>query len=85
MNERLLRRAEVLEKTGLSNSTLWRLEKSGGFPARRHISAGAVAWLETEIKAWMTGCKAVSTDTVKPVAPGAKRGRKPKAQVRKGA
>lgn len=47
---RILRVREVVARTGLSRSTLWRLERKGHFPARRQISAGAVGWLESEIE-----------------------------------
>jgi len=76
MEAELLRRAEVLQKTGLSNSTLWRLESAGKFPPRRHISAAGVAWLSTEVEEWVMGRKTVSPGTVRVVAVGAGRGRK---------
>lgn len=50
---RLLRLAAVLDRTGLSRSTIWRLEKAGKFPRRRRVSASVVAWLESEVTAWI--------------------------------
>lgn len=53
--ERILRRHEVRERTGLSNTTIWRLEKQGKFPKRRKLTPsnnGAVGWLESEIARW---------------------------------
>ncbi len=47
---RILRVREVVARTGLSRSTLWRLEQKGHFPARRQISAGAVGWLESDVE-----------------------------------
>jgi predicted DNA-binding transcriptional regulator AlpA len=29
------------------------LERAGGFPSRRQITANKVAWLESEIDAWI--------------------------------
>ncbi len=52
--DRFLREAEVAHITGLSRTTRWRLERRGEFPRRRSISCNAVAWLASEIRAWMT-------------------------------
>jgi prophage regulatory protein len=50
---RLLRPRTVCERTGLSRSTLWRLERRGDFPPHRQISTNAVGWLEEEVNAWI--------------------------------
>ena len=50
---RLLRFPAVRDRTGLSRSTIWRLERQGAFPKHRRISAHAVAWLEHEVTAWI--------------------------------
>jgi prophage regulatory protein len=50
---RFIRDAEVRHRTGLSRSTIWRLEQADRFPARRKISARAVAWLESEVERWI--------------------------------
>jgi prophage regulatory protein len=52
---RLLRFPDVRERTGLSRSTIWRLERQGQFPRHRRISSNAVAWFEEEITAWIRG------------------------------
>jgi len=39
---KLLRFPVVRERTGLSRSTIWRLERHGDFPKHRRISANAV-------------------------------------------
>jgi len=49
---RLLRFAAVRERTGLSRSTIWRLERQGFFPRRRRISHRVVAWAAEEVEAW---------------------------------
>ena len=36
----------VRDRTGLSRSTIWRLERRGTFPMHRRISLNAVGWLE---------------------------------------
>ena len=50
---KFLRFHSVRDRTGLSRSTIWRLERRGEFPKHRRISANAVGWLETEINDWM--------------------------------
>lgn len=50
---RLLRFPTVRERTGLSRSTIWRLERHGEFPRHRRISANVVAWVEQEVVDWI--------------------------------
>lgn len=50
---KMLRRKQMLEKTGLKATTQWRLEKQGQFPSRRMISKGLCGWLESEVDEWI--------------------------------
>ena len=50
---KLLRFPAVRERTGLSRSTIWRLERCGAFPRHHRISANAVAWVEDDIAKWI--------------------------------
>jgi prophage regulatory protein len=50
---KLLRFPAVRERTGLSRSTIWRLEREGEFPKHRRISSNAVAWVEDEVLSWI--------------------------------
>jgi len=43
----------VVEKTGLSRTTIWRMEKAGTFPKRKMISPRRVAYLESDIDQWI--------------------------------
>lgn len=54
MSERLLLRKHLLNKVSFSYTTIWRLERKGLFPARRLISPGRVAWLESEVDKWIS-------------------------------
>ena len=53
MQNEFLRWPRVRQLTGLSRSTVWRLEKNGQFPARRKLSANSVGWSLIELQAWM--------------------------------
>lgn len=44
---------EVTGATGLSRSTVFRLELAGQFPRRRQLSARRIGWLEEEIADWV--------------------------------
>ena len=53
MNDRYIRKPEILKMVGVSYPTICRMEQSGRFPKRRKIGKRAVAWLESEIIEWM--------------------------------
>ena len=50
--DRLLSVKAVMEHTGLSRSSLWRLERAGAFPSRVQKIGRRVAWLESDVRAW---------------------------------
>lgn len=50
---RYLRKPEVFKLTGLSDTTIWRMEKRGEFPQRRQLSQRAVGWRSDEVFSWM--------------------------------
>ena len=49
----LLTRPEVERRTGLSRSTLYRKMRDGTFPMPLKVSARAVRWRESEIRAYV--------------------------------
>jgi prophage regulatory protein len=49
---RFLRIRQVMQLTGLSRMTIYRLELAGRFPQRRQLSKNSVAWLESDVEAW---------------------------------
>lgn len=51
--DRILRAKEVQEITGLSRTTIWRLERSGRFPARVPLTASNVGWRQGDIQEWI--------------------------------
>lgn len=48
----LVRFPAVKDMTGLSRSTIDRLEKAGSFPRRVMISQNAVGWRRSEVIGW---------------------------------
>ena len=43
----------VIARTGLSRSTLYTYVAQGLFPKQRHLGPRRVAWLASEVLAWM--------------------------------
>ena len=52
-NQRLIRRKEVQAKTGLGASSIYALMKTGEFPQCLNLSERRVAWIESDIDAWI--------------------------------
>ena len=50
---RLIRWPEVRVLTGISRVTAWRMERTGKFPQRRQLGANSVAWVASEVEAWL--------------------------------
>ena len=51
--ERFLRLDNVLARTGLSRSFIYKNVSDGSFPAPRKVGGRATVWLESEITLWM--------------------------------
>ena len=49
----LFRLPEVMARTGLSRSEIYRREALGQFPRRVSLGARSVGWLSTEIQVWI--------------------------------
>lgn len=50
---RIVRVKEVIRMTGLSQTTLWRWERSGKFPRRRILAGSTVGWSNEEVEHWI--------------------------------
>ncbi|MDK1019882.1 MAG: AlpA family transcriptional regulator [Actinomycetota bacterium] len=61
--DKLLRVREVLQTTGLSRSTIWRLERQGRFPQRVQVTGGTVAWRASEVADWIERLPPASAPT----------------------
>ena len=55
--QRLMRRQEVEEMTGLATTTIYRKMREGTFPRPLKVSRAAVRWRVADVSAWMEGCK----------------------------
>ena len=57
-----IRRKRITEITGLSQSSIWRLEAAGIFPKRRKIGTGngTVGWVYSEIQEFIENSEAVN-------------------------
>ena len=52
-HDRILRIKQVLERTGLSRSALYRKMRDGSFPTSIAISARSAGWRESSVEAWI--------------------------------
>ena len=54
-SERIIRLRDVIGKTGLSKSSVYRLaaDPNSDFPAAVRLSQAAVGWKESEVDAWI--------------------------------
>ena len=49
---RVIRKPELFSRVGLSDATIWRMEKAGKFPKRITLGGNSVGWLDHEISEW---------------------------------
>ncbi len=74
---KFLRIRQVMQLTGLSRMTIYRLELSGKFPQRRRLSQNSVAWLESEIELWAESRPIAPLRAVPPCQAGLGSSRRP--------
>lgn len=53
MTHRVIRLPEVIKKTGLGRTSLYKLSTSGLFPASISLGGKAMGWIEAEIDRWI--------------------------------
>lgn len=53
----ILRLPEVLKRTGLARTTIYRKAGDGSFPPPKKLGGRAAGWYESDIVAWMKGLK----------------------------
>lgn len=63
--DRILRLPVVLDRTGLSRSTLYRKVQAGTFPRQVRIAARCAGWRESAVNAWMRNPMFFSVDDLR--------------------
>lgn len=51
--QRIIRKPELLNMVGLSDPTIWRMERDGSFPKRLRLGGNSCGWLESEVLHWV--------------------------------
>lgn len=54
--ERLLRREQVMELTGIRKSTLYTMVNAGTFPKQVRTGNRTVAWRLSDVMTWIENC-----------------------------
>jgi prophage regulatory protein len=62
MPAKILRLPNVLDRTGLSRSTVYLRVTEGRFPRPVSLGARAVGWIETEVEEWIASQIEVSRE-----------------------
>lgn len=65
---KFIRIRQVMQITGLSRMTIYRLELAGNFPKRRKLSQNSVAWREEEVEQWLNSRPVADLRSVAPAA-----------------
>jgi len=82
--DRIVRLPECINITGLSAASIHRGIMNGTFPAKIRLGENSVGWRLSSILKWVEEREVVTVDNCKQVAPGAKRGRKPRNTSKEG-
>ena len=53
MSNRLIRIKDVMDRTGLARSTVYKYINLGQFPQPIKLGTRAVAWVERQVEAWI--------------------------------
>jgi prophage regulatory protein len=61
--EKFIMLPQVREIVPYSASHLWRLERAGQFPQRVRLGGNRVAWLQSEVSAWVESKLASRSDS----------------------
>ena len=52
-HDQMLRPTEVMARTGLSRTTIWRRVKAGSFPAPYVLGENSIGWTAQSINDWL--------------------------------
>jgi len=88
MGRSLMKKAEVVRRTALSESTIRRLVARGQFPKPVQLTdSGSVGWFQDEVDTWIESRQILTPELQRKVAPGTmkrERPQKTQQQVLKG-
>lgn len=56
--QRILRRPQVIARTGLSRTTIYNLEVADKFPRHWMLTPRVAVWSEAEVEAWLAASRA---------------------------
>lgn len=51
--DRIITTREMIQRTSLSRTTLWRLSREGVIPAPVQITPSRIGWRESQVAAWL--------------------------------
>lgn len=54
MSTQILRMREVIQRIGLSRSSIYKLMENNDFPKPMKLGSQAIGWRDTEIEAWIS-------------------------------
>jgi len=75
MSRTLIRKAEVVRRTALSESTIRRLVDKGTFPQPVQLTdTGSIAWFQDEVDGWIESRQILTPELQRKVAPGTTKG-----------
>lgn len=78
MSRSLMKKAEVIRRTALSESTIRRLAARGQFPIPvQLIGSGSIGWFQDEVDAWIDSRQILTPELQQKVAPGTIKGGRP--------
>lgn len=63
--ERVIRKKELLNILGLSDPTVYRMEKAGKFPQRLRLGGNSCGWLQSEVDGWIAERAAARSEGAK--------------------
>ena len=64
MELQIVRMKDVVFTTGLSKTTIYRLEKEGNFPKRVSLGARSVGWFKHDIQDFLKTRQQISVDSL---------------------
>lgn len=78
LEDRILPWSQVKVISGLSRTTVWRLQKTGDFPASVQVSRNRVGWWQSELLEWKRSRTPRRLPEPKPVPSGRAEGSTPR-------